>query len=63
MTSRERDIAALASAGRSSKSIADDLGLSVRTVDNTLQRVYIKLGVHGRADLAARLAALADQRD
>jgi DNA-binding CsgD family transcriptional regulator len=58
LTNRERDIALRAAAGRSSKGIADDLGLSARTVDNVLQRVYIKLGIHGRADLAS--AAMLD---
>jgi DNA-binding NarL/FixJ family response regulator len=55
LTNRERDIATRAAAGRSSKGIADDLGLSTRTVDNVLQRVYIKLGIHGRAELSVVL--------
>jgi DNA-binding CsgD family transcriptional regulator len=55
LTPRERDVARLAAAGLSSKAIADQLYLSVRTVDNHLQRVYTKLGVKGRDDLAAAL--------
>jgi ATP/maltotriose-dependent transcriptional regulator MalT len=58
LTARERDIAALAAQGDSSKEIAERLFLSVRTVDNHLQNVYSKLGVSGRRQLAAALADL-----
>jgi DNA-binding CsgD family transcriptional regulator len=51
LTAREREIALLAAAGRSSKEIAAQLVLSVRTVDNHLQRIYAKLGVVSRRDL------------
>jgi DNA-binding CsgD family transcriptional regulator len=57
LTPRERDIAAYAAQGQSSKEIADRLYLSVRTVNNHLQSVYSKLGVGGRRQLAAVLAA------
>lgn len=60
LTNRERDIATRAAGGRSSRGIADDLDLSVRTVDNVLQRVYIKLGIHGRAELS-ELIGFADE--
>ncbi len=52
LSAREREIALLAGAGRSSKQIAEALYLSVRTVDNHLQKVYVKLGVGGRGELA-----------
>lgn len=55
LTSRERQVARLAAAGVPSKEIADQLYLSARTVDNHLLRVYAKLGVSGRAELAAAL--------
>jgi DNA-binding CsgD family transcriptional regulator len=55
LTARERDIAALAAKGSSSKDIADQLFLSVRTVNNHLQNVYSKLGVSGRRQLASAL--------
>jgi DNA-binding CsgD family transcriptional regulator len=58
LTRREREIAGLAAAGTSSKDIADKLFLSVRTVDNHLQRVYGKLGVGSRAELAEALLGL-----
>jgi DNA-binding CsgD family transcriptional regulator len=52
LTAREREVAELAAAGRSSREIAASLGRSVRTVENHLQRAYDKLGVTGRSDLA-----------
>jgi hypothetical protein len=39
-----------------SREIAARLGLSVRTVDNALGRVYQKLGIGGRAELAPILS-------
>ena len=56
LTAREREVALLAAAGRSSRDIGDRLGLSTRTVDTHLARVYRKLGIAGRADLAQRSA-------
>lgn len=53
LSTREREVAALAGQGLTSRDIADRLYLSVRTVDNHLQRVYSKLGVTGRDQLAA----------
>ena len=58
LTARERDVVGLAAQGLSSKVIAERLFLSVRTVDNHLQRAYTKLGVSGREDLAAALDLL-----
>jgi DNA-binding CsgD family transcriptional regulator len=52
LTAREREIALLAADGLASKAIADRLFVSVRTVDNHLHRVYDKLGVRNRAQLA-----------
>jgi ATP/maltotriose-dependent transcriptional regulator MalT len=62
LSPRERQIAWLAAAGVSSKGIADELFLSARTIDNHLRRVYAKLGVNGRGQLAAALRAMADGR-
>jgi DNA-binding CsgD family transcriptional regulator len=56
LTRREREIATLAADGLSSKDIAERLFLSARTVDNHLQRVFTKLGVTRRAELAGALA-------
>jgi DNA-binding CsgD family transcriptional regulator/tetratricopeptide (TPR) repeat protein len=55
LTSREREVALMAAAGRSSKDIGDRLGLSTRTVDTHLARVYRKLGIPGRSELASAL--------
>ena len=54
LTPRERDIAAYAAQGQSSKEIAERLYLSVRTVNNHLQNVYSKLGVSGRPPAGRR---------
>jgi DNA-binding CsgD family transcriptional regulator len=56
LTARERHVAALAAAGLTNRAVAERLGLSRRTVENHLNRAYAKLGVPGRAHLAARLA-------
>ncbi len=52
LTERQRQIARLAVAGLSSRSIAEQLSVSVRTVDNHLLQVYGKLGISGRDQLA-----------
>lgn len=57
LTSREREVAMLAAAQSSSREIAARLDLSVRTVDNHLGRIYTKLGVSNRSQLAALLRA------
>ena len=57
LTRREREVAALAAGGMPSKDIAQQLFLSVRTVENHLQRVYTKLGVSNRSDLARALGS------
>ncbi|GIE92794.1 transcriptional regulator [Paractinoplanes rishiriensis] len=56
LTLREREVALLAPA-LPSREIAARLGLSVRTVDNVLGRVYQKLGIGGRAELSTILPA------
>jgi DNA-binding CsgD family transcriptional regulator len=55
LTPREKEVAVLASSGLSSREIAQRLYISVRTVDNQLQRVYAKLGVTSRDALADAL--------
>jgi DNA-binding CsgD family transcriptional regulator len=51
LTGREREVALLAARGMRSKEVAAQLDISVRTVDNLLQRAYRKLGVTSRAEL------------
>ncbi|MEU0804947.1 AAA family ATPase [Streptomyces sp. NPDC005970] len=56
LTDRERDIARRAATGESSQHIARQLGITVRTVDNHLYRVYRKTGVTSRRELRKVLA-------
>jgi DNA-binding CsgD family transcriptional regulator len=56
LTARERDVAELAARRLTAGEIAARLHLSTRTVENHLQRVYIKLGIASRAELARALA-------
>lgn len=58
LSSREIEVAALAAAGLANKDIALRLSVSVRTVENHLQRVYEKLGVARRADLGQALGPI-----
>src|SRR5579859_2938984 len=53
LTDREREIAMMAASGLSSRTIAGQLQLSVRTVSNHLAHVYAKFGVASRIELAA----------
>lgn len=52
LTARERLVAELAAGGASNAEIAQRLVLSVRTVENHLSRVYQKLGIGSRGELA-----------
>jgi DNA-binding NarL/FixJ family response regulator/anti-sigma regulatory factor (Ser/Thr protein kinase) len=51
LTSREAEIARSAAQGLQDKEIAATLGLSTRTVSNTLRRIYRKIGVDNRLEL------------
>jgi len=55
LTEREREIATLAAHGLSNKEIAARLVVSVRTVENQLQRSFRKLGIANRHELASVL--------
>jgi DNA-binding CsgD family transcriptional regulator/MoxR-like ATPase len=61
LSRREHEVAMLA-ATMPSKQIADQLGLSVHTVNNTLGRAFAKLGVTSRRELAALFAGAGAQR-
>jgi DNA-binding CsgD family transcriptional regulator len=54
---RELQVASLAAHGRNNVQIALELGIARETVKQTLRRVYRKLDVVGRAQMAATLAA------
>jgi DNA-binding CsgD family transcriptional regulator len=55
LSAREAAIAALASEGYSVLAIAHRLGIGESTVSTHMKRVYKKLGVRTRAELASRI--------
>lgn len=55
LTSREREVVALAARGLPDRGVAEALGISVRTAQTHLSRAFTKLGVHRRSELAALL--------
>jgi DNA-binding NarL/FixJ family response regulator len=56
LTAGERRVAALVAHGRTNREVAAELFVTVNTVESTLRRVYSKLGVRSRAELASRFA-------
>jgi DNA-binding NarL/FixJ family response regulator len=57
LSGRERDIAELVAAGRTNRETAAALYLSEKTVENNLSRIYAKLGVRSRTELAAAMTS------
>ncbi len=55
LTAAERRVAVLVAAGRTNREVAAQLFLGERTVAGHLTRVYTKLGVRSRTELARRL--------
>ena len=56
LTPSEKQVADLAARGLTNKDIAQQLYISVYTVEQHLSKVYAKLGVRSRSQLAGRLA-------
>jgi DNA-binding CsgD family transcriptional regulator len=56
LTDGERQVAELVAAGRANREVAEILFMSPRTVSTTLVRIYRKLGVSSRTEMAAQLA-------
>jgi DNA-binding CsgD family transcriptional regulator len=54
-------VAELVSAGRTYREVADALFISPKTVQWNLSKIYRKLGVRSRAELAAKLASESDR--
>ncbi len=61
LTETERRVAELAASGRSNKEIAAELYMGVSTVEAHLSRVYRKLGIRSRTELAGRIAIPRDE--
>lgn len=55
LTPREREITTLLATGASNKEIARELAISIKTVKNTLTKVFGKTGARSRTELAVRL--------
>jgi DNA-binding CsgD family transcriptional regulator len=55
LTAAERRVAALVASGRTNREVAAELFLGERTVESHLSRVYTKLGVRSRTELARTL--------
>ena len=49
LTERELEVLLVLVRGESNRKIAEDLGISAKTVGHHVQRVYRKAGVHSRA--------------
>jgi DNA-binding CsgD family transcriptional regulator len=58
LTDREREVASSFASGLSTKEIAEALGIATNTVRVHVTRIYAKLGVMNKAELASMLAGL-----
>ncbi|WP_410659746.1 helix-turn-helix transcriptional regulator [Amycolatopsis sp. lyj-112] len=56
LTASERRVADLAASGRANRAIAQELFVTPKTVENHLGRIYTKLGITGRGELARVLS-------
>jgi DNA-binding CsgD family transcriptional regulator len=54
LTPRERRVLVLVAGGKTSRDIAEELGIRPRTVRTHVEHVLRKLGVHTRAEAVAR---------
>ncbi|HKP17517.1 MAG TPA: LuxR C-terminal-related transcriptional regulator [Gaiellaceae bacterium] len=61
LTPTEQQVAELAATGRTNREIAQQLFITVKTVEANLSRIYRKLGVRSRAELIA--LGVQEQRD
>jgi DNA-binding NarL/FixJ family response regulator len=58
LTPREADVARLVAQGGTNREVAAALLLREKTVENHLSRIYAKLGVRSRVELAARAGGI-----
>jgi DNA-binding CsgD family transcriptional regulator len=54
LTPTEGRVAELVAAGSTNREVADALFLSIHTVEANLKRIYRKLGIRSRTELASR---------
>ena len=54
LTPNEARVAELVAAGGTNREVADALSVSVHTVEADLKRIYRKLGIRSRTELASR---------
>ena len=60
LTASERRIAEIAAGGPTNREISERLFLTPKTVENHLGRIYVKLGISSRREIATALAAYSD---
>ena len=58
LTARERDVMALVAEGRSNRSVAGHLGISVKTVESQVATIFSKLGLEEHPDDNRRVLAV-----
>ena len=56
LTPQEERVAQAAAAGRQNAELAQQLSVSVNTIETHLRHIYAKLGIRSRSELAARMA-------
>ena len=52
LTSRELEVAVLVARGHTNRRIASELSISGRTAENHVRKIFRKLGLHSRSQLA-----------
>jgi DNA-binding CsgD family transcriptional regulator len=57
LSPREREVATLIGRGYSNRQVADDLGISIATVERHAANIFTKLGVHSRSQVAVWIAS------
>ena len=62
LSETERRVADVVALGLSNKEAAERLFMSVKTVESNLRRIYRKLGIRSRAELARRHASSVAER-
>jgi DNA-binding NarL/FixJ family response regulator len=50
LTLREVEVLRLVAAGKSNQELAEQLVLSIKTVERHIANIYTKIGAHGRVD-------------